>query len=203
MGTEGFPSRPGGPPFGLPFGASEERQFGRPALVLAVIVALICGVLCAGVAWNADARSGQEAAAHRHRVVATTTDRARLVPETRYAGAPTATAPAAWEFPSHTPMTGTIHVEPGTPRGRTVAIWVNDSGTYLPQNSLSVSQRALTTMAFGIVATGLVGLAETGGVLLLRRRAMNRRLDAWEREWDEVEPVWTGRLRREPGHDDD
>lgn len=194
MGDEGSPIRPSGLP--------ERRRFGRLALVLAVLAALICGVVSAGAAWSIDARGDRDAAAHRHRTVATTTDRAAIVPETRYAGTPIASAPARWEYPDHTSRTGTIHVQPGTPRGRAVAIWVDDAGTYVAQPSLSVSQRALTSLAFGIVAAGLVGLAGSGTVLLVRRRAVRHRLDAWEREWEEVEPVWTGRLRREPGHDD-
>ncbi|MFD7864161.1 hypothetical protein [Streptomyces sp. NPDC057682] len=183
-------------------GAFGRRRPVHRWLVVAALFALLCGLLGAAAAWRADARDDAVAAAHRHRVVATTTDRSVIVPETRYAAAPTATAPARWEYPAHTPRTGTVHVRPDTAKGTPVEIWVDDAGAYRARPAFGLAQRALTSAAFGIVVTGLVVLAEGGGFLLVRRRALNRRLDAWEREWEALEPVWTGRRPRDHGHDD-
>ncbi|MER5281161.1 hypothetical protein ABT025_36295 [Streptomyces sp. NPDC002809] len=184
-------------------GLSGTKSFRRLALVIAVVIALICGAMSAGAVWKAAARTDSEVAAHRHRVVATTTDRAGFALATRYGATSVSTAPASWQYPGHVPRSGSIHVRAGTPKGHEVAIWVNDAGTYQAQSPASVSQRVFISMAVGVGAAGAVGLTVALAVLLVRRRAMGRRLVAWEREWEEVEPVWTGRLRREPGHDDD
>lgn len=183
-------------------GLSGTKPFGRLALVVAAVIALICGAMSAGTVWKAAARADTAIAAHRHRVIATTTDRAGTAPAARYGATPLSAAPASWQYPGHIPRSGSIHVRAGTPKGNNVAIWVDDAGTYQAQPPPSLSQRVFTTMAVGGGAAGVAGLTATAAVLLARRRAMSRRLVAWEREWAEVEPVWTGRLRREPGHDD-
>ncbi|WP_406457612.1 hypothetical protein OG782_33835 [Streptomyces sp. NBC_00876] len=175
----------------------------RRAVIFAAVIALICGAIGGGVLWNTAARTDGATAAHRHRIIATTTDRAGIIAAARYGATPVSTAPASWQYPAHVPRSGSIRVQAGTPKGDEVAIWVNGAGTYQAQSPPSVSQRVFTSMAVGAGAAGVVGLAEVTVVLLARRRAMGRRLVAWEREWEEVEPVWTGRLRREPGHDDD
>ncbi|WP_406090559.1 hypothetical protein [Streptomyces sp. NBC_01013] len=175
----------------------------RLAVVLAAVIALICGVMSAGILWSTAARTDRDTAAHRHRTIATTTGRAGIIPAAQYGATPVSTAPASWQYPDHVPRSGSIRVQAGTPKGDAVAIWVNDAGTYQARSLPSVSQRVFTSVAVGAGAAAVVGLAEAAAVLLARRRAMGRRLVAWEREWEEVEPVWTGRLRREPGHDDD
>ncbi|MGW1230210.1 Rv1733c family protein [Streptomyces sp. NPDC001478] len=186
----------------LAAGVPGRRHPAHWYVVFAALFALLCGLLAAAAAWRADARDDAEAAAHRHRVVATTTDRSVIIPETRYAASPTATAPARWEYPVHTRRSGTVHVRPDTAKGTPVEIWVDDAGAYRTRPAFGLAQRGLTSAAFGIVVTGLVALAEGGGLLLARRRALNRRLDAWEREWEALEPVWTGRRPRDRGPDD-
>ncbi|MFE9816984.1 hypothetical protein [Streptomyces sp. NBC_00236] len=184
-------------------GLSGTKPFGRLALVIGAVIALICGAMSAGAVWKTAARADTDVAAHRHRVIATTTDRAGVAPAARYGATPLSIAPASWQYPGHVPRSGSIHVRAGTPKGNKVAIWVNDAGTYQAQSPPSLSQRVFTSMAVGGGAAGVVGLTAAAAVLLVRRRAMGRRLVAWEREWEKVEPVWTGRLRREPGHEDD
>ncbi|MFF9011672.1 hypothetical protein ACF09C_01690 [Streptomyces sp. NPDC014870] len=178
---------------------------GRAAYVLVLIVALVCGAVAAGMLWNAGARTDRELAAHRHQVKATTTGPAKDPPAAdRYGTQPQALAPAVWEQPAHVSRTGTIHVPPRTPQGRTVTIWVDDAGTPARPPG-SAADRAFTSLSGGIAAAGAVGVTGAGVVLLVRRQGEGHRLAAWEREWEQVEPVWSGRLHRgsDAGGDDD
>ncbi|MFF5764000.1 Rv1733c family protein [Streptomyces tanashiensis] len=178
---------------------------GRAAFVLVLIIALVCGAVAAGTLWNAGARTDRELAAHRHQVKATTTGPAKEPSvAARYGAKPQALAPAVWEQPEHVRRSGTVHVPPRTPQGRTVIIWVDDAGAPARPPG-SAADRAFTSLSGGIAAAGAVGVAGAGLVLLVRRRSEGHRLAAWEREWEQVEPVWSGRPRRgsDAGGDDD
>ncbi|MFE5481019.1 hypothetical protein [Streptomyces sp. NPDC056527] len=177
----------------------------RAALIFVTMIAVICGAVAAGVLWKASAEADRELAAHRHRVTATTTDRA-VDPSsaTRYGAQPHSLASAAWEYPDDVRRSGTIQVPPQTPAGRALTIWVDDTGrqTRAPGNA---AQRAFTSLAGGAAAAGVVGASGAAAVALVRRGTQARSLAAWEREWEQVEPVWSGRLRRGsgPGAGDD
>lgn len=178
---------------------------GHAALTLVLMIALICGAVAAGNLWNAGAEADRELAAHRHRVQATTTGPTKDPPvATRYGAPPRSVAPAVWEQPDNVRRSGTIHVPPRTPQGRTVTIWVDDTGTPARPPG-SAADRALTSLSGGSVATAAVGAIGAGALVLVRRRTQARRLAAWEQEWEQVEPVWSGRLRRgsAPGGDDE
>ncbi|MBX9427037.1 hypothetical protein [Streptomyces lateritius] len=180
------------------------EPYGRAALAFALIMALICGAVAAGMLWNAGARADRELDAHRHQVLATTTGPAEdLTGTTRYGTKPRAVAPAVWEQPEHVRRSGSIHVPPATPQGRTVTIWVDDEGTPARPPG-GAADRALTSLSGGTAAVGVVGVTGAGVVLLVRRRSENHHLAAWEREWEHVKPVWSGRLHRDsdPGGDD-
>ncbi|XRV55879.1 hypothetical protein ACN9MM_35720 [Streptomyces sp. E-08] len=84
-----------------------------------------------------------------------------------------------------------------------MTIWVDDAGAPARPPG-SAADRAFTSVSGGTAAAGAVGVAGTGVVLLVRRRAEGHRLAAWEREWEQVEPVWSGRPRRgsDAGGDD-
>ncbi|MGW1508111.1 Rv1733c family protein [Streptomyces sp. NPDC002394] len=183
---------------------SVEGSRGRAAFVLVLIIAMVCGAVVGGMLWNAGARADRELAAHRHRVQATTTGPAKETPAAGYGTKPQALAPAAWEQPEHVRRSGTIHVPPRTPPGRIVTIWVDDAGSPTRPPG-SAADRAFTSLSGGIAAAGAVGVAGAGVVLLVRRRSEGHRLAAWEREWEQVEPVWSGRLHRgsDAGGDDD
>ncbi|MFD8208872.1 hypothetical protein ACFV2S_21060 [Streptomyces sp. NPDC059695] len=170
-----------------------------------LVSALICGVLAAGLLWYAGARADRELAVHRHRVQATTTGPAREPPAAaRFGMKPQAVAPAVWEQPVHVRRSGSIYVPPRTPQGRAVPIWVDDAGVPARPPG-SAADRALTSLSGGFAVGGVIGVTGAGVVLLVRRRAEGRRLAAWEREWEQVEPVWSGRPRRGSGagSDDD
>lgn len=182
-----------------------RRPARRAALVFVLMISLACGAVAAGILWKAGAKADRELAVHRHQVTATTTGPAKDPPVgARYGTKPQAVAPAVWEQPAHVRRSGTIHVPPQTPQGSAVTIWVNDAGSQLrPPGSAAV--RALTSLSGGTAVTGVIAVTGAGVVLLVRRRTEARRLAAWEQEWEQVEPVWSGRLRRgsAPGADDD
>ncbi|MGW5781679.1 Rv1733c family protein [Streptomyces sp. NPDC003863] len=164
--------------------------------------ALICGAVAAGNLWNAGAEADRELAAHRHQVTATTTGPAKDTSvAARYGRKQQAVAPAVWEQPDHIRRSGTIHVPPRTPQGHTVTIWVDDAGTPARPPG-SAADRALTSLAGGSLAAAAVGAIGAGGLVLVRRRTEAHRLAVWE----QVEPEWSGRLRRRgsaPEADDD
>ncbi|WP_051844956.1 hypothetical protein [Streptomyces globisporus] len=176
----------------------------RAALILVLMAALICGAVAAGSLWNSGAKADRQLASHRHQVQATTTGPAKDAPAAaRYGAKPQGVAPAVWEQPDHVRRSGTIHVPPRTPQGRTVTIWVDDTGTPARPPG-SAADRALASLSGGSVAAASVGAIGAGALLLVRRRTEARRLAAWEQEWEQVEPVWSGRPRRgsAPGTDD-
>lgn len=178
---------------------------GHAAFVLVLIIALVCGAVAGGILWNTGARTDRELAAHRHQVKATITGPAKEAPvAARHGTKPQALAPAVWEQPEHVRRSGTIHVPPRTPPGRIVTIWVDDAGSPTRPPG-SVADRAFTSLSGGTAAAGAVGVTGAGAVFLLRRRSEGHRLDAWEREWEQVEPLWSGRLHRgsDAGGDDD
>ncbi|WP_432085832.1 Rv1733c family protein [Streptomyces sp. bgisy095] len=184
---------------------SARGLLGRAAPALLLTIALVCGAVAAGALWKAGADADRERAAHRHRVTATTTGPAEDPPaSTRYGTEPYALAPATWEHPGNVRRSGTVQVPPRTPRGDTVVIWVDDGGTPV-RPPVAAASRSLTAVSGGIAVAGAVGVTGVGALVLVRRSTEGRRYAAWEREWERVEPVWSGRLRRGrgAGTDDD
>ncbi|MGW8765867.1 Rv1733c family protein [Streptomyces sp. NPDC055815] len=179
--------------------ASGSGPARRAALVVVLAIALICGAAAAGILWRTGARADREVAAHRHRVQATTTARSEDPPAAVRPGAePQSVAPAVWEYPDHVRRSGPVHVPPRTPQGRAVTLWVDDRGAPVRPPD-TTADLALSAVAGGTAVAGAAGATAAGALALVRRSAEGRRLAAWEREWEQVEPVWSGRLRRGSG----
>ncbi|MGW6706310.1 hypothetical protein ACWGDE_15650, partial [Streptomyces sp. NPDC054956] len=103
--------------------------------------------------------------------------------------------PVTWEDSSHHVHTDTVPVRPGTHNADTVRVWVDDNGNAAtsPPGALDV---ALTAMGHGAGASAVVVLA-AGALVYVRLRGVDRHsAQAWESEWERVEPRWSGRLRR-------
>ncbi|WP_137991134.1 Rv1733c family protein [Streptomyces vilmorinianum] len=184
---------------------SGTKPTGRAAPILVTVIALLCGALAGWMVWKAGVAADRELATHRHQVTATTTERAKAPATTaRYGAEPRSTAPAVWEYPDQVGRSGTIQVPPRTPEGHALTIWVDDSGE--PARAPGgAGERTFASLSGGIVATGAVAAVGIGALALVRRRTEARSLAAWEREWEVVEPVWSGRLPRGsgPGTGDD
>ncbi|MFB7865072.1 hypothetical protein [Streptomyces sp. NPDC056069] len=182
------PSRPG--PSSSPAGPAR-----RTALVVVLAIAVVCGAVAAAVLWRAGAAADRELAAHRHQVTATTTGpAAQPAAGARYGAEPLFSAKAVWSYPKGVPRSGTVDVPARTPRGRAVTIWVDDAGAPARPPG-GTADRAVTALAGGIATAGIATGAGAGVVLLRRRSRAGGSADL-EREWQRVEPVWSGRLRR-------
>ena len=77
-------------------------------------------------------------------------------------------------------------------------VTVDGSGTAVRQAGSS-SDIMLISLVGGTATAGAVAATGAGFLVLMRRRIDGRTLAALEREWEQVEPVWSGRLRRESG----
>ncbi|MEU9801276.1 hypothetical protein [Streptomyces sp. NPDC051000] len=152
--------------------------------------------------WNVDSRTAREQAEHVHRIAATTVGAAERAPDAWTGGAAEAVAQAAWQFPSATRHTGLVKVQPRTPAGRPVAIWVDDTGRTV-QVPPSAGERAFAAMTVAATAAALIALTAAGVVHLRLRTIEARSLSTWERDWERVEPGWSGRLPTQSGVDDD
>ncbi|MGW4161016.1 Rv1733c family protein [Streptomyces sp. NPDC004788] len=180
-------------------GAAGSGSASRAPLILVLTIALICGAVVAVLLWHARADANRDLAAHRHQVRATTTARAEDPPVAVRPGAkPQSSAPAVWEYPDHIRRSGTVEVPPRTPQGRTLTIWVDDRGSPARPPD-STADLVLTALAGGTAAAGVATASVAGVLTLVRRSSEGRRLAAWEQEWEQVEPVWSGRLRRGSG----
>ncbi|WP_309302215.1 hypothetical protein [Streptomyces sp. NBRC 110611] len=90
--------------------------------------------------------------------------------------------------------TGTALVNPGTPKGTTVRIWVDQEGTISspPMTAAATTTGWLVGGTTAVaVATGVIA-ARTGMRLVLDRR----RYAQWDAEWDLVEPGWSARFHQ-------
>ncbi|MFL9680004.1 MULTISPECIES: hypothetical protein [Streptomyces] len=173
----------------------------RAAVIVVLTLALLCGAVAAGYLWSFGARADRIRAAHQHQVVATTTGPAREQAALARSGTETrALAPAVWEYPDGVRRSGTVEVPARTPQGRTVTVSVNDSGSPVRPTD-GTSGRLLTSVAGGTATAAAVAATGSGALALLRRRTDGRTLAALEREWEQIEPVWSGRLRRGNGPD--
>lgn len=192
----------GTPPNRLLRTADRTRTRWLVALALSTLVAALCGVAIGPAVWNVDSRTAREQAEHVHRIAATTVGAAERAPDAWTGGAAEAVAQAAWQFPSATRHTGLVKVQPRTPAGRPVAIWVDDTGRTV-QVPPSAGERAFAAMTVAATAAALIALTAAGVVHLRLRTIEARSLSTWERDWERVEPGWSGRLPTQSGVDDD
>ncbi|WP_423834491.1 Rv1733c family protein [Streptomyces manipurensis] len=182
--------------------ADRTRTRLRAAFALACLLAVVCGVAVGRTAWTDAGRDAAEIARHRHSVAAVTvgetTHRAGDGPSTR----PVTVARATWRDHENRVHTETVPVPVVTRSGDTVRLWVDDAGqaASAPPGTPDI---ALNAIGLGTGAAGAVALA-AGVALYARQRIVDARsARAWEREWESVEPRWSGRLRPGQGAGDD
>ncbi|MEW2582951.1 Rv1733c family protein [Streptomyces virginiae] len=182
--------------------ADRTRTRLHAAFALACLVAVICGVLVGRTAWTSAARAAEEAARHRHLVTATTAGETTYRADSRPSSTPETVATSTWRYPSHRVHTGTVPVPAGTRDGDTVRLWVDDGGNAVP---VPPGTAEVALNAIGVGAGVLAGAVLAAGALVfVRLRAVDAQCaNAWETEWDQVEPLWSGRLRPGQGAGDD
>lgn len=99
---------------------------------------------------------------------------------------------AQWSAPDGTQRTGTVTAAGGGRAFDPVAVWIDQSGAPTkPPTSTTASAVSAVSAATGIwLCSGSVLLLLW---LILRRRLDKQRATDWDRQWESVEPLWTGR----------
>ncbi|WP_152617533.1 Rv1733c family protein [Phaeacidiphilus oryzae] len=156
---------------------------------------LAVGLLVGLLALHSEQSLAAHQAATRRLVTAVTTSPAYPAgaqPVTGGSGASVATA--AWTGPDGHRHTATIAVPDGTPVGGRVHTWTDRTGAAVGAPT-TASAATLDGILVGTAAWIGAGVL-VGSTDLLARHRLNRRADrAWEREWQRVEPSWSGRGR--------
>ncbi len=129
-------------------------------------------------------------AGQRHAVRAVVQSASVFPPRTF--GADQAWVRARWETPSGSPRSGVIVAPPGIRAGTVVTLWLDAAGhpTGAPLQPGQVTAR---TIAAGVLAPAVLGLALLTIQSVARRRRDRRRLAAWDAAWSMQEPLWTRR----------
>lgn len=189
---------------GNPLSREADRTRARMRLVLVVawLLAAICGVAVGRSAWTDSRRAAEEIALHRHSVQAVAVGESTFRAGTGLTGRPVSVAPVTWRDPAHRVHTGRVPVPAVTRHGDTVRLWIDDDGN--PASAPpGAAETALNAIGLGAGASA-VGVLAAGALTGVRLRSVDRRsAREWEREWESVEPRWSGRLRPGPGTGDD
>lgn len=183
-------------------GADRTRARLRVALAVACLLAAICGVAVGRSAWTDSRRAAGEIALHRHSVPAVTVGETTYRAGPGLTGRPVSVAAVTWRDPAHRVHTGSLPVPAATRRGDTVRLWIDDDGNAASAPP-GAAETALNAIGLGAGASA-VGVLAAGAFVGARLRSIDRHsARAWEREWESVEPRWSGRLRPGQGAGDD
>jgi hypothetical protein len=166
------------------------------ALVLLSVAGLV-GALVIGmfalVVYSSGVVRAERELAERTQVETTVLADAPLPPPAAERGAPvTVRVPAVWTAPDGTPRSGTVRV-PGRPvAGETEHIWVDRSGALAEAPATRLSAFGVAVLDGAVLLMLLVGalVGARGGIAAVLARS---NAAAWEREWADVEPGWSGR----------
>jgi hypothetical protein len=158
-----------------------------PAAALVVLVAAVLLGDAAG------ARAVSRAAPDLHRTEATTVAGAPVRAPDENALVSQVPVQAVWLAPDGTGRLGPVTVEPGTPAGRTVPLWVDAAGRPVAPPA--------TGTADAVVVGGLIvllgGAAIAAAVWLTAAAAARQRSRRLAAEWAAAEPLWSGRRIRD------
>jgi len=154
------------------------------------LFAVLAGVFAG---WTAAAAVDHGLAARRasaHRVPAVLTEDAGTAPQAvpEYSDG-TVWAHVRWSTADGSTHTALARVEPGLKTGAQVAVWTDGTGALVSRPATEEQGR----LEVSLIGT-LVGLGAAGGVLacgrLPRARLDRQRIQAWDREWEQVGPRW-------------
>ncbi|MBZ9599457.1 hypothetical protein K7B06_30870 [Streptomyces erythrochromogenes] len=184
---------------GNPLRRSADRTRTRlhAAFAVTCLLAVICGISAGRAAWTDAGRAAEMLAVHRHVVTATAVDATSYRTGPRPGERPIVVAPVTWQYPDGRRHADTVPVPAQTRKGDTVRVWVDDRGDAATAPPVTAD---LAMRAFGLGTVVFAGIALLAGALVrLGIRFVDARsARAWESEWEDVEPVWTGRPH--PGH---
>ncbi|WP_051939765.1 Rv1733c family protein [Phaeacidiphilus oryzae] len=142
-----------------------------------------------------NAETAQQAP-HRHRISAVAVaDSAPSDAPQPFSGTAGYETELGWTYPAGTPHRLLVETSDAQRAGTRTQLWVDDSGRPVPppRTQSDITVDALWTSGSTLLAEAMLGVAAvTVGRAVLHRRAQR----AWEREWAQVEPRWTGRAGR-------
>ncbi|MER7730003.1 hypothetical protein ABTX80_03870 [Streptomyces erythrochromogenes] len=181
--------------------ADRTRTHLHAVFAVGCLIAVICGIAIGRDAWTDSGRAAEALTRHRHVVTATavggTSHRTGPGANER----PVVVAPVTWQYPADRRHAETVPVPAGTRRGDTIRVWVDDRGDAATTPPAAAD---LAVQAFGLGVMAATGITLLAGALVRVGIGVvdARSARAWESEWEDVEPRWTGRLRPGPGADD-
>ncbi|MFJ6783315.1 hypothetical protein [Streptomyces yangpuensis] len=181
--------------------ADRTRTHLHAAFVVGCLIAVICGIAIGRDAWTDSGRAAEALTRHRHVVTATAVGGTSHLTGPGTSGRPVVVAPVTWHYPAGRSHSEIVPVPAGTRRGDTVRLRVDDRGDTATAPPAAAD---IAVQAFGLGAMAATGIALLAGALVrVGIRVVDARsARAWESEWEDVEPRWTGRLRPGPGADD-
>ncbi|MFG2305383.1 hypothetical protein [Actinacidiphila glaucinigra] len=101
-------------------------------------------------------------------------------------------ASAGWEYPRGRRHTGRVPVGRPVEAGDRIRIWVDDRGAPAPEPRSTAGARG-AALVLGVTSFLLWSSLAWGVHRAVAALALRGRLRSWEREWERVEPVWSGR----------
>ncbi|MEJ8281696.1 hypothetical protein [Pseudonocardia spirodelae] len=182
---------------------SEPNRAGARARLLedllSVLVALALAV--AGLACVAAGLAARDATLDRARAEAADTQAtpaallADATPVPGAAGPERYRAPVGWTGRDGVARTGTAAVAVPWHAGDPVTVWTGRDGR-LVRTPLTPSDAVAAGVLTGLMAAVPAGLLVAGAAAAGFGWTGRRLAGAWEQEWAEVEPTWSGRSRR-------
>ncbi|EMF26731.1 Rv1733c family protein [Streptomyces pseudogriseolus] len=168
------------------------------AVAVAVLLCLTvppAGVLTARWAYEDARTAANEQRAARHRVRAEVLERpstARPPSGSESERGPAARATVRWADPDEGTRTALARVPARVRPGEAVDVWLDYRGRQVPPpvDDASVWQYGV---GMGTLAAGATAAALLLAHRAVRRAALRRRLDEWERDWARTGPRWTRR----------
>jgi len=96
---------------------------------------------------------------------------------------------AHWTAVTGVPRTGQLMVPAGSPRGATVTVWTDASGTLVdpPLQPGQMANQADLAAAGAVAGIGVLYLCEAA---IIRQMLNRRRMAAWDADWALTEPTW-------------
>ncbi|MDF3143650.1 MULTISPECIES: hypothetical protein [unclassified Streptomyces] len=163
----------------------------RRFLMLVFVLGLPVAAMGAGLtAYESSMRTVQTQSAQRQEVTARLTSDVKGEPEDAKQ-----LAQVHWTDGNGRVRTGTALVQPGTPKGATMRVWVDRDGTITGPPMSALNARTTGWFVGGMAAGGVSAgfFAARAG---MRHVLDRRRYAQWEAEWVLVEPLWSARFRR-------
>lgn len=166
-------------------------------IMAALLVAFLAGAPLAALAAAGWAAAGsvraERAQARWHRVPAVLLQDAPKPTYALFQASLDPLVPARWTAPGGAPRVGQVYAPGGARTAAIVMVWTDNSGRLegLPLQRDDVAARGALAALLAAVLAATV-LAVTG--IVVRRAVDKRRLAAWDADWSQVGPQWTGRL---------